>query len=51
MFSPIFFKDKTRKGKRGEDLPELHEGLPDSHRPSGLCPPCGKQSESPEEQT
>jgi hypothetical protein len=44
MFVPGIFKNKTRKGKRGEDLPELHEGLPDSHRPSGLCPRCGKQS-------
>ena len=41
-----FFKDpkKTREGKRGEELPEIHEGLPDSLRPSGLCPRCGKQS-------
>ncbi len=31
-------------GKRGETLPEPHEGLPDSSRPSGLCPRCGKQS-------
>jgi len=38
-----FRKDKTI-GKRGEDLPLPHEGLPDSLRPSGLCPRCGKQS-------
>lgn len=31
-------------GKGGEILPEPHEGLPDSSRPSGLCPRCGKQS-------
>lgn len=31
-------------GKRGEILPESHDGLPDSSRPSGLCPRCGKQS-------
>jgi len=42
----IFSKDpeKKRIGKRGEELPEFHEGLPDSLRPSGLCPRCGKQS-------
>ena len=44
MFRPDFFKRKMRKGKRGEELPELYEGLPDSYRPSGLCPRCGKQS-------
>jgi len=42
----IFSRDlkKKRIGKRGEVLPERHEGLPDSHRPGGLCPRCGKQS-------
>lgn len=38
------FNRKTEIGKRGEQLPETHEGLPDSHRPNGLCPRCGKQS-------
>jgi hypothetical protein len=33
-----------RKGKSGEPLPEAHDGPPDSHRPSGLCPRCDKQS-------
>ena len=32
------------KGPRGESLPKPNEGLPDSYRPSGLCPRCGKQS-------
>lgn len=36
--------EPKRKGARGEILPEENEGLPDSHRPSGLCPRCGKQS-------
>jgi hypothetical protein len=27
-----------------EPMPEPHDGLPDSHRPSGLCPRCIKQS-------
>jgi hypothetical protein len=40
-----FFKsDPPRKGSRGEVLPAENEGPPDSHRPSGLCPRCGKQS-------
>lgn len=25
-------------------MPELHDGSPDSHKPAGLCPRCGKQS-------
>lgn len=29
---------------RDEVLPLQHEGAPDSYRPSGLCPRCGKQS-------
>lgn len=33
-----------RKGKSGEPLPEANDGPPDSHRPSGLCPRCDKQS-------
>lgn len=33
-----------RLGSRGEPLPEEHEGPPDSGRPFGLCPRCGKQS-------
>ena len=35
---------RPRKGPRGEVLPEENEGLPDTNRPSGLCPRCGKQS-------
>lgn len=34
----------TTIGKRGEELPLPNEGLPDSYKPSGLCPRCGKQS-------
>ena len=37
-------RDSGRRGSRGELLPEVHEGLPDSEHPSGLCPRCGKQS-------
>jgi len=44
MFKQFKDKRKTRKGIRGKELPEIHEGLPDSERPSGLCPHCGKQS-------
>lgn len=41
----LFGSDKDKPhGKRGEELPEPNEGLPDSYRPSGLCPRCGKQS-------
>jgi len=41
----IFGKSEPRrKGPRDEVLPPENEGLPDSHRPSGLCPRCGKQS-------
>ena len=36
--------ESKRKGSRGEVLPPENEGLPDSHRPSGLCPRCRKQS-------
>ena len=35
---------KQSKGSRGEPVPEQNEGLPDSSRPSGLCPRCEKQS-------
>src|SRR5262249_17307378 len=35
---------KKRTGPRDEVLPEQNDGLPDSERPSGLCPRCGKQS-------
>lgn len=35
---------EPNKGKRGELLPESNEEAPDSHRPQGLCPRCGKQS-------
>lgn len=40
----LWGKKESRKGKREEPFPESNEGLPDSHRPSGLCPRCGKQS-------
>lgn len=40
----IFGGGPTRKGPRGEVLPEQNEGPPDSHRPAGLCPRCGKQA-------
>lgn len=42
MFNP--FARKSNKGSRGEPLPEPNNDLPDSNRPSGLCPRCGKQS-------
>lgn len=38
------FGRKKTTGKRGEPLPENHDGPPDSARPSGLCPRCEKQS-------
>lgn len=38
------FGRKKTTGKRGEPLPEDHEGPPDSTNPSGLCPRCEKQS-------
>lgn len=41
IFGP---KEPKEIGKRGEELPQRHEGLPDSYRPNGLCPRCGKQS-------
>jgi hypothetical protein len=37
-------REPKPKGPRGELLPQENEGLPDSQRPSGLCPRCGKQS-------
>lgn len=40
----IFKRSNIVKGPRNEDLPLTHEGLPDSYRPNGLCPRCGKQS-------
>src|SRR5689334_9001466 len=40
---PFTHRDQI-KGSRGEPLPEPNEGLPDSHRPSGICPRCNKQS-------
>ncbi|MDF2819897.1 MAG: hypothetical protein K0R15_338 [Clostridiales bacterium] len=40
----LFNKTNVIKGERNEDLPLTHEGLPDSYRPNGLCPRCGKQS-------
>ena len=43
MFN-IFKRSNIVKGPRNEDLPLTHEGLPDSYRPNGLCPRCGKQS-------
>jgi hypothetical protein len=39
----MFGKKKTT-GKRGEPLPENHDGPPDSTNPAGLCPRCEKQS-------
>jgi hypothetical protein len=41
IFGP---REPKEIGKRGEELPQKHEGLPDSYRPRGLCPRCGKQS-------
>jgi hypothetical protein len=40
----MFGRKPTSTGSRGEQLPEKNDGLPDSERPSGLCPRCGKQS-------
>jgi hypothetical protein len=39
-----FDTEPKRKGQRDEILPRENDGAPDSHRPSGLCPRCGKQS-------
>lgn len=39
----MFGRNKTT-GKRGEPLPENHDGPPDSTNPAGLCPRCEKQS-------
>lgn len=38
------FAKKSPTGERGEPMPEPNDGPPDSHRPAGLCPRCGKQS-------
>jgi len=35
---------KTKKGQREEELPQDHDGFPDSNTPYGLCPRCNKQS-------
>jgi len=43
MLNP-FSKFGKSKGKRGEPLPEKHDGLPDSDVKAGLCPRCMKQS-------
>ena len=43
MFN-IFKKDNEIKGSRNEPIPLTHDGLPDTFRPNGLCPRCGKQS-------
>lgn len=40
----LFNRSNVVKGDRNEELPLTHEGLPDSYRPNGLCPRCGKQS-------
>ena len=40
----LFKKQNVVRGERNEELPLTHEGLPDSFRPNGLCPRCGKQS-------
>lgn len=39
-----FFSGDKVKGSRNENLPLPNDGLPDSFRPSGLCPRCNKQS-------
>lgn len=45
MLRSIFGDDEAKhRGKRGEIIPQPHEGLPDSDRPSGLCPRCTKQT-------
>lgn len=44
MFNIFGSNEPKEKGKRGEKLPQKHEGLPDSFRPYGLCPRCNKQS-------
>lgn len=33
-----------KKGQREEELPQDHDGLPDSNTPYGVCPRCDKQS-------
>jgi hypothetical protein len=38
------FGRKKTTGKRGEPMPENHDGPPDSTHPAGLCPRCEKQS-------
>lgn len=41
----LFGKSENEvRGRRNEPLPVPNEGLPDSYRPNGLCPRCGKQS-------
>lgn len=40
----MFGRKKTAAGPRGEPMPQPNEGPPDSDRPSGSCPRCGKQS-------
>ncbi|MBK7894688.1 MAG: DUF4145 domain-containing protein [Anaerolineaceae bacterium] len=40
----IFNDEPKRKGQRDEVLPPENDGAPDSNKPSGLCPRCGKQS-------
>lgn len=44
MFSELFGERKHSVGKKGEQLPEKHDGLPDSTFAYGLCPRCEKQS-------
>ena len=41
---PGFGRKNVVKGPRNESLPLTHDGLPDSYKPNGLCPRCGKQS-------
>lgn len=43
MFN-LFKKSNEISGPRNEPMPLTHDGLPDSYRPNGLCPRCGKQS-------
>lgn len=40
----MFFKQEKKIGGRGEPLPVENDGPPDTYRPYGLCPRCGKQS-------
>lgn len=43
-YTNMFFKRESKMGDRGEPLPVENDGPPDTYRPYGLCPRCGKQS-------